>query len=57
MTESEEYARDYRWNLYQRSYIRWDMHCEDVGLDRQRIYNKMSNVDVVSIIYPYKPKL
>lgn len=39
-----EYSRDYSFNLYQKSYIRWKLECEEVGLTRKSIYNKVSDV-------------
>ena len=40
----------FRWNFYQRSYIQWDMRCEDEGLDRKTMHAEMSNADTVSFL-------
>ncbi|CAI2365846.1 unnamed protein product [Moneuplotes crassus] len=43
--KGQEYSRDYTFNLYQKSYIRWKLSCEEVGLTRQAIYTKVQNVE------------
>jgi len=42
------YAMDYQWNLYMRSYISWDSECEDKGLTRQAIHDQIKDVYTVN---------
>jgi hypothetical protein len=40
----KDYAKDYHWNLYQRSYIGWSSECEDKGMGKTEIYAQIKDI-------------
>ena len=42
---THKHSSDYKFNFYQKSYIRWKIACENVGLTREDIYQKVKNVE------------